>query len=171
MRSCLLLCLIGFVLDGCTHEPSGQSAHASKPAAPKAAQQPVKLAPVAPPAAAPQAPIASPPTLTVAAEQRAAPASFEALRGASREDLGRWLKEGESPPELQVVMLQDLNAQSEPDALGVAIELAAAETSDRLVRANAVALLVRSQDPRAAEAIAALPEKYQRLAAALRKTQ
>jgi len=163
--------LAGLALVGCSQEPAQQTSSAPKPAVsqePAAEPLAVALVPAPAPAAAP----AKPPT-PQAQQAPPAPADFKALRGsdASPEDLRRWLQEAKTPPELQVVMLKDLEAQSEPDALAVAIQLASAKTSDRLVRANAVALLARSQDPRAGEALAALPEKYQRLAKALRKTQ
>lgn len=164
--------VLTLVLSGCTEEPPAQ----------QAAIQPSVAAEVDPASLRPPAEVAAPPAPTlvprpalepVAKAPARAPGSMSALRSAQPApvDLQRWLKEGNSLPELQVVMLQELQAQSEPDALEIAIELATAKSSDRLVRANAVALLARSQDPRAGEALAALPEKYQRLAKALRKTQ
>ena len=66
-------------------------------------------------------------------------------------------------------MLQTLEERAPSAALEVASDLVTHPKATNLVKANAVALLVRSEDARAENALASLPPKYKRLAATLRQ--
>ena len=85
-------------------------------------------------------------------------------------ELRAWLDPtADTPPEVMVACLGKLATEDPEAALEAASGLAKDPNANGLVRANAVGLLARSQDPRADEAIRGLPPKYQRLAKTLRQ--
>lgn len=84
---------------------------------------------------------------------------------ASPRELEAWVSDPEVEPEVRYAALRRLEQDDGDQALKVAIDLLAEQ--DRLIRSNAIAVLVRSDDPRADEALDALQGSNRRLALAL----
>lgn len=84
------------------------------------------------------------------------------------QDLSAWARDGSLSAVQRASALRALAQQHPGHAVDVATQLARAPETDRHTRANAVALLARSEDPGAAEALASLPPRYRALATALR---
>lgn len=168
----LLGCL---ALVGCGDQPVEPASGAAAPNSGSTVE--IAAAPAEPTAPAPRALNAkTQPPAPLAAEEPAPqlappPKAVREVRGSSLQDLERWLQSEQVDPEVSLAMLSELDAKAPALAVGAASVLAARATTDRHVRANAVALLARSTDPRAAEALSQLPARYRQLAAALRKTQ
>jgi len=174
---------------GCSDGPPPPGARLAAHAEPSAAPgEPPERRGVEPPSAAPGAPperrgaeasLADPPPC----ERREVrpPTSFRAVAlgrperdAAVRPDaLDRWARDGALAREVRVASLQRLTREDAESALDAASDLTADPEAleDPLLGPNAVAALARSDDPRAAEALGRLPERYQRLAAAVRRAE
>ncbi len=82
--------------------------------------------------------------------------------------LARWVSDEQVAPTARYGALRRLEQEDPPAAVGAALEVLDDVTP--LVRLNAIAVLTRADDPRAAEALARLDERSRRLATALGRT-
>lgn len=166
--------LATLLLSGCAPELSQPQGKAVDPAsASPVGSDLVQLDPapeLRPPTRA--APLPSAEARPVSAPAAPAPAPqdvSELLSGRhSVQDLSSWAQDGSLNAVQRASALRALAQQHPGSAVDVATQLARAPGTDRHTRANAVALLARSEDPGAAEALASLPPRYRALATALR---
>lgn len=124
-------------------------------------------APAVPSRAAPlPASVAPEPSASPSLAVASAPAKFgEVLDPRSRPDaasLAAWVQDGALAPNVRYAALRRLEAEHPTSAVSTAI--AVLDDTCSLVRLNALAVLARSQDPRAAEALARTDARSQRLA-------
>lgn len=84
---------------------------------------------------------------------------------ANHQDLAAWVQDKSLDPSLRYSALRRLEKQSAKDAIPAAI--GCLEDTAQLIRLNAIAVLSRSDDPRAKEALARIDPQSQRLAQAL----
>lgn len=124
-------------------------------------------APLPEPHPLPQAP-------TLPAPARRAPSSPADLLAPAdaphqREDLVAWVSSQSLTPQVRYAALRRLEHDAPEAALDAA--LAALDAPDPLLRTNAVAVLARSTDPRAAAALESLDESHRRLARALARAE
>lgn len=121
--------------------------------------------PVAPPSG--PAPAPGPPPAGAPARPRPARLADVARQDVtlSSGELAGWTRDAGLDPQTRYAALRRLEALDPAAAVDAAI--AATTDASPLVRHNALALLARSQDPRAAEAVALLDDRSRRVAAAL----
>lgn len=82
-------------------------------------------------------------------------------------DLVRAVERSDADPKVRYAALRRLEELESPRTVPAALKLLHSE--DPFLRSNTIALLARSDDPRAAQAIASLEPRYRRLAAFLRQ--
>ena len=168
----LLLCLLACA--GCAERApdalrsSGVPARpdtggAAAPGAPAALEDPAAasagdadLATAEPPASPPPAP-------------RPADARAVLDRPASIADLARWAEDADAGQGVRLTALRRLEREGPGRATDVAARLLSETPGDPQLRANAVAVLARSSDPRADAVLARQEPRYQQLAARLRE--
>lgn len=97
----------------------------------------------------------------------ARPQQVYAERTPEAAQLATWASDTQAEAEVRYTSLRRLEADHPDAAVETALALLGDETS--LVRLNAIAVLQRSADPRAAQALAGLTGRDQRLAQALAK--
>lgn len=97
----------------------------------------------------------------------AAPADATELLTSPPASLRTWALREELPSEQRVAAARQLAHGDSEAGFELALELS--RSDDALVCANAVGILARSEDPRAAQRLAELDPKYQRLARTLRE--
>lgn len=95
-----------------------------------------------------------------------APALSEVFRSSDLDQLERWSARTDLDPQVRYASLRRLEEIDASRAVGAAVPLL--QEANRLVRENALALLVRSDGPLAAGALAELNGSDRELAAALR---
>lgn len=123
--------------------------------------------PTAPaPRAAPPAQVAPEPSASPSLAVAPAPATFGAVldprSSPDAASLAAWVQDGALAPNVRYAALRRLEAEHPTSAVSTAI--AVLDDTCSLVRLNALAVLARSQDPRAAEALARTDARSQRLA-------
>jgi hypothetical protein len=84
-------------------------------------------------------------------------------------DLRRWAHDPRATPAVRLTSIRKLEALAPGLALETARDLLDDPDTSSLLRANAVAVLARSSDPRADELLAGLDPKSQQLARSLRQ--
>ena len=169
----VLFCLLtSMLLCGCAPELSQPQAKALDPGAAPVGSDLAHLEPAPEPRTPARA--APPPSAEARPFVASAPAPApqdvsELLSGRHPvQDLSAWARDGSLSAVQRASALRALAQQHPGHAVDVATQLARAPETDRHTRANAVALLARSEDPGAAEALASLPPRYRALATALR---
>lgn len=91
--------------------------------------------------------------------------------GARPEQVAAWSEDARAPAGVRVASLRRLEESEAARALASARAILADPGADAQVKANAVAVLARSEDPEADRLIARLEPRYRRLAMALRDLQ
>lgn len=163
------------LLTACGREP------AQPPPAPSPAPSVAEVASQRAPASRPPAPAASPPApahgpaptepVTVAPPPARRPApTVGAVLGQRRDgELLDVLRRSDAPAPTRYAALRRLEELGSREAVPAAVALLKGD--DRFLRSNALALLSRSKDPRAAQALAALPPRERLLVQALRRRE